>query len=52
LNKISSTPFCPTLLSIRVARFFLVHDSKTGQNVSNAHYINVPNGHKISQMYV
>jgi hypothetical protein len=35
----------------RVARFFLVHDTKTGKKVTNGTQI-VPNSHKISQMSV
>jgi hypothetical protein len=46
-------------LLTRVARFFLVHDTKTGKNVPNEHKMyqmvikypkwlqNIPNGHKI-----
>jgi hypothetical protein len=34
------------------ARFFLVHDTKTGKYVPTKRTQNVPNGHKISQMSV
>jgi hypothetical protein len=49
---------------IRVARFFLVHDTKTGKYVPNEHKIyqmnakctkwtlNVPNEHKMYQMNI
>jgi hypothetical protein len=39
--------FCRAL--IRVARFFLVHDTKTGKYVPKDHKMH-QNGHKISQM--
>jgi hypothetical protein len=54
----------PQLDQNRVARFFLVHDTKSGTNVPNEHkmyqmvikytkypYVNIPNGHKIFQLF-
>jgi hypothetical protein len=38
------------LARARVARFFLVHVTKTGKNVGTKRTRNVPNGRKISQM--
>jgi hypothetical protein len=45
-NNGSSDPRC------RVARFFLVHYTKTGDNIANLkdHYIQIPNSGEILQM--
>jgi hypothetical protein len=38
---------CPFYISTRVARFFLLHDTKTGEKCTKLTQ-NVPNGHKVS----
>jgi hypothetical protein len=47
---IIQAPHGRTDMPRRVARFFLVHDPKTGKNCTQSTE-NVPNGHKISQMH-
>jgi hypothetical protein len=41
-----------SLVPVRVARFFLVQDTKTGKNIPNDHKIYLPNAHKIFPMAV
>jgi hypothetical protein len=46
-RKIDERVTKTTAWSVRVARFFLVQNTKTGKNVPNYHELPIPNVHKI-----